>query len=92
MFEKNDLLTIASMPMPFGKYQGHLLIDLPEPYLLWFVDKGFPNGRLGYLLQLTLEIKINGLEALLDPFRPTTPAATKPAAAFVFRASPAADH
>lgn len=69
MFEKEDLLKIANQKMPFGKYQGRVLIDLPEAYLLWFVDHGFPKGHLGDLMQLTLEIKINGLESILDPLR-----------------------
>jgi uncharacterized protein (DUF3820 family) len=69
MFDKEDLLTIANMAMPFGKYQGRPLIDLPEEYLLWFAKKGWPEGKLGGLLQLTLEIKINGLEKILHPLR-----------------------
>ena len=55
--------------MPFGKYQGRLLIDLPEEYLLWFANRGFPSGELGDLLKLTLEIKINGLEGLIEPLK-----------------------
>ena len=55
--------------MPFGKYAGRMLIDLPEPYLLWFSDKGFPEGQIGKLMQLTLEIKINGLEYLIEPLK-----------------------
>ena len=69
MFDKEDLLAIARTQMPFGKFQGRALIDLPEAYLLWFADKGFPEGRLGELLALTLEIKINGLEYLLVPLK-----------------------
>ncbi len=69
MFEKQDLLTLATMTMPFGKYAGRVLIDLPEEYLLWFQKKGFPKGRLGELLALALEIKINGLESLLEPLK-----------------------
>ena len=73
MFEKEDLLKVANLSMPFGKYKGRALIDLPEAYLLWFVDRGFPDGHLGDLMQLTLEIKINGLESLIDPLRRTVP-------------------
>jgi uncharacterized protein len=69
MFEKEDLKKLATMPMPFGKYQGRLLIDLPEAYLLWFAQKGWPPGQLGLLLGLTLEIKTNGLEYLITPLK-----------------------
>lgn len=69
MFEKQDLLKLANQPMPFGKYQGKVLIDLPEEYLLWFAKKGFPQGELGRLLQLALEIRINGLEGILQPLK-----------------------
>ena len=72
MFEKQDLLKIANTAMPFGKYQGKALIDLPEEYLLWFVDKGFPEGKLGFLMQLTLEIKINGLDNVVKPLKGQT--------------------
>ena len=71
MFEKQDLLKIATTKMPFGKYSGRLLIDLPEDYLLWFAKKEFPQGQLGMLMQLTLEIKINGLESLIEPLKAT---------------------
>ncbi|HEY3486595.1 MAG TPA: DUF3820 family protein [Gammaproteobacteria bacterium] len=69
MFEQDDLLQLARTSMPFGKYQGWLLIDLPEPYLLWFAEHGFPQDRLGRLLALALEIRINGLEYLLKPLK-----------------------
>jgi len=91
MFEKDDLVKIAQVSMPFGKYQGQLLIDLPEAYLLWFVDRGFPKGQLGDLMQLTLEIKINGLESLLEPFRLSQSNDPRPAAAYVFPANQAED-
>lgn len=61
------LVELANMRMPFGKYQGRLLIDLPEPYLVWFGRNGFPKGRLGMLLESTLSIKANGLESLIRP-------------------------
>lgn len=69
MFDKQDLLKLANQPMPFGKYQGKVLIDLPEEYLLWFARKGFPQGELGRLLQLALEIRINGLEGVIMPLK-----------------------
>ncbi len=52
------------MKMPFGKYKTLLLIDLPEPYLVWFSQKGFPHGKLGQMLQMVYEIKVNDLEYL----------------------------
>ena len=67
MIEEKDLLKIARWKMPFGRFQGKALINLPEEYLLWFVDRGFPEGELGRMMQLTLEIKINGLEELIYP-------------------------
>ena len=55
--------------MPFGKFKGRFLIDLPEPYVAWFARKGFPKGELGKMLQIVHEIKINVLEYLFDPLR-----------------------
>ncbi|MGK0500285.1 MAG: hypothetical protein ACJAYG_001934 [Oceanicoccus sp.] len=69
MFDKQDLVTIANMAMPFGKYKGRPLIDLPEEYLLWFAKKGFPESKLGMLMQLTLEIKINGQDNIIKPLK-----------------------
>jgi len=66
------LIEIARMKMPFGRYSGRCLIDLPEPYLVWFSKQGFPEGRLGMLLATLFEIKANGLEPLLAPFREKT--------------------
>ncbi len=72
--EKQQLLAIATTVMPFGKYQGRLLIDLPEEYLLWFARKNsFPAGTLGDLMQLTLAIKIEGLQDLVTPLRRPAP-------------------
>lgn len=64
-----ELLELADMRMPFGKYEGRLLIDLPERYVVWFANNGFPEGRLGRMLQTVYEIKVNGLEYLFIPLR-----------------------
>lgn len=61
------LLELARARMPFGKYRGRLLIDLPEAYLAWFARHGFPRGKLGEQLQSMLEIKHNGLASLVEP-------------------------
>ena len=66
-FDPEDLVKIANTEMPFGKYKGSLLIRLPEPYLLWFAKKEFPHGQLGRLMELTLALKIEGLEGLVTP-------------------------
>jgi uncharacterized protein (DUF3820 family) len=63
------LLELAQTKMPFGKYAGRLLIDLPEPYVVWFKQKGFPTGKLGQQLETVYVIKANGLEHLFDPLR-----------------------
>ena len=65
----NILIELANMKMPFGKYSGTTLCDLPEPYLVWFKQKGFPAGKLGMLLETLYEIKLNGLEYLLKPLK-----------------------
>jgi uncharacterized protein len=67
--DKEYLLKFANARMPFGKYAGRLLIDLPERYVVWFRQKGFPKGELGELFGLLYEIKVNGLDYLFDPFR-----------------------
>ncbi len=61
------LLELARARMPFGKYKGRLLIDLPEAYLAWFARRGFPRGKLGEQLESMLEIKHNGLTQLVEP-------------------------
>ncbi|MCQ2607257.1 MAG: DUF3820 family protein [Bacteroidales bacterium] len=63
--EESELLTLVTTVMPYGKYKGKLLCDLPEYYLVWYKQKGFPPGKLGRLLGLLYEIKLNGLEYLL---------------------------
>ena len=64
------LLELAAARMPFGRYAGRLLIDLPEPYVVWLAGQGFPAGKLGRQLRAVYEIKLNGLEALFAPLRP----------------------
>ncbi len=63
------LKDLVQMRMPYGKYQGKLLCDLPEHYLVWYNQKGFPAGKLGMLLATLYEIKLNGLEYLLQPLK-----------------------
>lgn len=64
-----DLLKIARMRMPFGKYTGHYLIELPEAYVSWFARKGFPEGEIGRLLSILSEVHVNNLTSLFDPLR-----------------------
>ena len=61
------LIDAVNQVMPFGKYQGRKLPELPEPYLVWFHKQGFPKGKLGEQLALMYEIKLNGLENMLRP-------------------------
>ena len=63
------LLKLARTRMPFGRYTGRPLIDLPEPYVVWFRQQGFPEGELGKMLSILYEIKTNGLEYLFAPLR-----------------------
>ncbi|KAF0803204.1 hypothetical protein A6D6_03785 [Alcanivorax xiamenensis] len=70
-FKPEDLKAVCQRTMPFGKYQDRPVIDLPEPYLLWFADKGFPKGELGRLMALAMIIKVEGLTDLVAPFRDT---------------------
>lgn len=67
MSGQHELIELANTKMPYGKYQGKLLVFLPEPYLVWYNKKGFPPGKLGRQLALMLEIKTNGLENLIHP-------------------------
>ncbi|MDR4496723.1 MAG: DUF3820 family protein [Candidatus Scalindua sp.] len=70
MFSDNEyLLKIVKTRMPFGKYKDMLLIDLPEWYIVWFANNGFPEGELGDMLKWVYEIKLNGLEYLFKPLR-----------------------
>lgn len=66
-----DLELLVSRTMPFGKYQGRLIADLPGHYLNWFARNGFPEGEIGRLLALMQELDHNGLTPLLNPLRNT---------------------
>ncbi len=68
-FDSEILMKMANTVMPFGKYSGRRLVDLPEAYVLWFKEKGFPSGELGMLLASVCEIKVNGLEYLFGPLK-----------------------
>ena len=65
----DDLQKLVTFMMPYGKYKGRLIADLPGQYLNWFAREGFPNNELGRLLQLMQEIDHNGLSSLLEPLR-----------------------
>ena len=67
LFDPAYLIKLANATMPFGKYAGRLLLDLPEPYVIWFARSGFPKGELGELLASIQSVKENGLESLLRP-------------------------
>ena len=67
--DPNILVTLTRMKMPFGKYKGTLICNLPVEYLEWFARKGFPPGKMGMLLATTYEIKLNGLDYLLQPLK-----------------------
>ena len=69
LFDHDALLALAKARMPFGKYQGRRLIDLPEPYVVWVHQQGYPEGKLGEMLRTVYEIKVNGLEYLFTPLR-----------------------
>ncbi len=66
------LLDLVKMQMPYGKYKGYLICNIPESYLLWYKDKGFPKGKLGDLMATMFEIRVNGLEYLLTPLKNQT--------------------
>jgi hypothetical protein len=67
--DHSQLIELVKASMPFGKYKGRLIIDLPEDYLVWFAGKGFPEGKVGRMMQAVYEFKLNGLESLFDPLR-----------------------
>lgn len=67
--DKQFLIDLANTKMPYGKYKDRFLIDLPEHYVLWYHAKGFPKGKLGMMLGLVYELKLNGLEYLVRKLR-----------------------
>lgn len=73
MFDQEKMIKLAQYKMPFGKYKDRLLVDLPEPYVVWFYNKGFPSGELGEMLGIVYEIKLNGLEYLFKPLKQAQP-------------------
>jgi uncharacterized protein len=70
MFDKRYLLRLAQVKMPFGKYAGRIIIDLPEEYLLWFERKAeFPEGEIGELMQIALALKIEGVDGVVKQLK-----------------------
>jgi uncharacterized protein (DUF3820 family) len=67
--QRKHMIELVQTRMPYGKYKGRLLYELPEFYLVWYHAKGFPEGKIGTLLHTMYEIKLNGLESLLDPLK-----------------------
>ena len=62
--DAEEFRRLAAYRMPFGRYKGRRLVDLPEPYVVWFAQRGYPAGELGHMLRIVYEIKLNGLEYL----------------------------
>ncbi|MBR9758113.1 MAG: DUF3820 family protein [Algicola sp.] len=71
--DKTFLIKLAHTKMPYGKYKGRYLIDLPEYYVVWYHNKGFPKGKLGNMLQTVYELKVNGLEHLIREIKKQYP-------------------
>ena len=70
--QQEYLKTLAHTRMPFGKFKGTYLIDLPEHYIVWYNAKGFPKGKVGDMLRLVYELKLNGLEHLIHKIKKDT--------------------
>jgi len=67
--DKKALIELAHYKMPFGKYKGQYLVDIPEYYYTWFGQRGFPKGKLGAMMQQMHDIKVNGLEEIIKTVR-----------------------
>ncbi len=67
--QRDFLIKLANTKMPFGKYKDTYLIDIPEYYIVWYHQKGFPKGKLGLQMQTVYELKLNGLENILRNLR-----------------------
>jgi len=67
--DKQFLIEVSKMRMPYGKYKGRFLIDLPEHYIVWYRNKGFPKGKMGQMLGLVYELQLNGLEDMIRKIR-----------------------
>jgi uncharacterized protein len=68
-FDRKILIDLVQFKMPFGKHKGTIICNIPEHYLVWYKQKGFPQGKLGMLLETMYEIRVNGLEYLLKPLK-----------------------
>jgi uncharacterized protein (DUF3820 family) len=71
--DKKALIELAHYKMPFGKYKGWYLVDIPERYYVWFKQKGFPPGKLGNMMEQMDMIKINGLESMIKTIQKNFP-------------------
>jgi uncharacterized protein len=67
MYDRSFLIRLVNYKMPYGKFEGRYITDLPVHYLEWFSRQGFPDGQLGQYLSTMFEIKTNGLNSILDP-------------------------
>ena len=67
--QRKHLIELVTTRMPYGKFKGKLICDLPEYYLVWYRGKGFPDGKIGTLLASIYEIKLNGIEKILEPIK-----------------------
>ena len=67
--QHEQLIKLANTRMPYGKYKGKYLVDLPEHYIVWYRNKGFPAGKFGEMLHLIYEIQLNGLEDMVRKLR-----------------------